>query len=326
MTQGFSLAAVRNTRECIDPYIITTPVHAWQSGRLAQCIGDATEVSLKLELLQRTGTFKARGALNVMLNLNATERGQGVTAVSAGNHAIAVSWAAQRLGMSAKVVMLKSANPFRIAAARSYGAEVEIAENGMLAFARAEELQKTEGRVFVHPFEGINTSLGTATVSLEWLHQVPNLDVLIIAVGGGGLISGMAGVAKLLRPEIEVYGVEPEGAAIMQASLEAGHPLSMYDSDTIADSLAPPFTTPLSFDLVRNNVDQLVQVSDQELRQAMQLLFDDVKLVVEPAGAAATAALCGPLKQRLSGRRVGVIVCGSNIDRSSFNVLLDPPS
>ncbi len=323
MIEDLTLDEIEATIERINPYIVTTPVHRWRGTRLERCIGADTEVHLKLELFQVTGTFKARGALNVMLNLSDSEKRCGVTAVSAGNHAIAVAYAAQVLDVSAKVVMLRSANQFRIDAALAYGAEVEMAENGAVAFERAAELVADEGRTLVHPFDGRDISLGTATVGLEWLRQSPQLDAIVVPIGGGGLLSGIASAAKLLAPQIEVFGVEPVGADTMMRSFAAGEPVRMDEIDTIADSLAPPFTTPMTFTLCQRHVDELVLITDDQLRQAMRLLFDEMKLAVEPAGAAATAAICGPLREKLQGRRVGAIVCGSNIDEVSFSALLN---
>ncbi len=322
MIEDLTLDEIESTIERIEPYIVTTPVHRWRGARLERSIGADTEVHLKLELFQVTGTFKARGALNVMLNLSDSEKKCGVTAVSAGNHAIAVAYAAQVLGVSAKVVMLRSANQFRIDAALAYGAEVEMAENGAVAFERAAELAADEGRTLVHPFDGRDISLGTATVGLEWLRQSPQLDAIVVPIGGGGLLSGIASAAKLLAPRIEVYGVEPVGADTMMRSFAAGEPVRMDEIDTIADGLAPPFTTPMTFTFCQRHVDELVLITDDQMREAMRLLFDEMKLAVEPAGAAATAAICGPLREKLQGRRVGVIVCGSNIDDVSFSALL----
>ena len=317
-----TLAEIEATRRAIDAYVVTTPVHHWRGMALERRVAPDTQVSLKLELMQVTGTFKARGALNVMLHLDDEQRRRGVTAVSAGNHAIAVAYGAQRLGLSAKVVMLATANPVRVAAACAYGADVEIAADGRAGFARAAELEAEEGRIFVHPFEGRFTSLGAATVGWEWCRQVPGMDAVIVPIGGGGLMSGVASAVKTMSPTTRVYGVEPEGAAVMQRSFDAGEPMRWDEVRTIADSLAPPFTTPMAYTLCKRHVDGLVQVSDAELTHAMRLLYDETKLVTEPAGAAATAALCGPLRETLRGQRVGVLVCGSNIDIGTFHALL----
>jgi threonine dehydratase len=277
---------------------------------------------LKLELFQYAGTFKPRGALLNMLELDAEQLTAGVTAVSAGNHAIAVAFAARRLGTHAKVVMLASANPFRVAACRDYGAEVELAVDGATAFARALEIEASEGRAFIHPFEGYRTALGTATVGLELCRQAGDLDAVVVPIGGGGLAAGISSAVKAVDPDCRVFGVEPEGADSMRRSFLAGSPQTLDRVDTIADSLGAPHAAPISFALCQRHVDHLVTVGDDELVAMMRLMFEEMKLAVEPAGAAAMAALVGPLRDELAGRRVGVIVCGSNIDPVSFNSLI----
>jgi threonine dehydratase len=309
---------IEHTRKLIEPYATRTPVHDWRGREINERVGAATRVNLKLELFQQSGTFKARGALSVMLRLSAEELARGVTAVSAGNHAIATAYAARVLGTTAKVVMLKSANPARVASCKAFGAEVIIEPDGKSAFARAKTIADEEGRAFVHPFEGLHTALGTATLGAEWLEQAGPLDAVIIPVGGGGLCAGASAAIKLIQPTCAVFGVEPVGADTMHRSFAAGEPVSRADVATIADSLAPPYALPYSFDLCRRNVDQLVMVDDDQIRAAMGLLFREMKLAVEPAGATATAALLGPLRERLQGKRVGVIVCGTNIDLATF--------
>lgn len=313
-----SLTEIGAARLLLAPYLVETPVWRWRGRDLEELLTEQTEVFLKLELFQFTGSFKPRGALNVMLGLEEATLARGVTAVSAGNHAIAVAYAARLLGANAKVVMPKTANPARVARCRSYGAEVVLVEDVQAAFAKVEEIQQIEGRFFVHPFEGRATILGTATVGLEFASQVPELDAVIIPIGGGGLCAGMATAIKQMQPRCQVFGVEPVGAAAMQRSFAAGSPQRIEQVQTIADSLGAPMTLPYSFALCHHFVDDLVLVSDDQMRQAMALLFRSMKLAVEPAGAAATAALCGPLRERLRGRRVGVIVCGANIDLATF--------
>ncbi len=311
----------------IAPYLVRTPVHVWRSRETSSLLGEASEVVLKLELFQHTGTFKARGALSQMLRLSPEQRRHGVTAVSAGNHAVAVAHVAAMLGIDAKLVMVKTANAARLAAARASGAEIILAENGQAAFAMAEELVEREQRFFVHPFEGPNVTLGTATLGLEFLEQAGPLDALIVSVGGGGLASGVSAAAKLVQPSCRVYGVEPAGAALMHRSFAAGAPQRSHDIATIADSLAPPMTLPYSFAVCRDNLDELVLVDDSDLRGAMGLLFRELKFAVEPACAAGIAALTGPLRGALQGQRVGVVMCGSNIDLESFTkLLLDRPA
>ncbi len=314
------LAEIQATREKIDEFILETPVWRWQNREINEIVGQETEVFLKLELFQHTGTFKPRGALAVMLDLDQDILAKGVTAFSAGNHAISVAYAARRLETTAKVVMPKTANPVRQAICRAYGAQIELTEDIFEAFDRVEEIECEEGRTFVHPFEGPLTALGTATVGLELCTKISKLDAVIVPIGGGGLCAGISTAVKLIQPKCQVFGVEPEGAATMHQSFASGKPETFDRVQTIADSLAPPNTKPYSFGLCRKYVDELVMINDNDMRQAMGLIFQGMKLAVEPAGAAATAALCGPLLERLRGKRVGVIVCGTNIDVAGFAV------
>ena len=317
-----TLAAIKEARRTLGRRVRRTPSWQWRGRGISAAVGEATEVHLKLELFQYAGTFKPRGALLNMLALSPAELARGVTAVSAGNHAIAVAFAAAQLGTTAKVVMAASANPARIARCKSYGAELLLADDVHAAFAAAHRIEQQEGRAFIPPFEGERTVLGTATVGLEFAEQVAGLEAVIIPIGGGGLCAGMATAVKLLVPGCTVYGVEPRGADTMHRSFAAGEPQSIDSVETIADSLGAPYAAPYSFALCHRFVDQLVLVDDDQLRAAMLLLFDEAKLVAEPAAAAATAALVGPLRERLAGKRVGVVVCGSNIDFETFCALL----
>ena len=296
--------------------ITLTPVV--RCAAIEQALGSNTQVHAKLEFLQRTGTFKARGALATLLALSPEQMAAGVTAVSAGNHAIATAFAAQTLGTTAKVVMLRAANPSRIEACRSYGAEVVLADDVHQAFERAEEIQHTEGRYFVHPFEGPSVATGTGTVGLEICEQCEDFDTLIVPVGGGGLIAGIANIVKRLRPFVEIIGVEPEGADTMHRSLASGEPVSIDAVRTIADSLGAPFALPYSFGLCQMHVDRLAMVDDILLRKSMGFLFHEMKIAVEPACAASCAALLGPLREELVGKRVVIVMCGSNIDWATF--------
>lgn len=313
-----SLSEIEAARARLGELVRTTPIHVWQGPEIAEAAGAGTEVVLKLELWQHTGTFKPRGALTVMQALDAQALARGVTAVSAGNHAIAVAYAAKILGTSAKVVMVKTASPYRMAMCRGYGADIVLADDIQAAFARVKEVEAAEGRSFVHPFEGPMTTLGTATLGFELVRQAPDLDAVIVAVGGGGLAAGVAAAVKQTKPNCLVLGVEPEGADTMSRSFKAGKPASIDKVRTIADSLAPPYALPQSYALCRRFLDDIVLIDDDAMRRAMGLLFREMKLAVEPGGAAATAALTGPLRQRLAGKRVGVIVCGSNIDAAGF--------
>jgi threonine dehydratase len=285
-------------------------------------LGDDTQVYLKLELFQRTGTFKAREAINNVLAIPIEDRVKGITAMSAGNHAIAAAYAAKCIGVHAKVVMQASANPARVQAARALGAELVMAEDGLTGFAMVEDIVRKEGRTFIHPFEGKNVTEATATVGLEIHEDLADIDAVVVPIGGGGLCSGVGTVTRLLNPDCKVYGVEPEGAAVMKASLEAGSAQQIDKINTIADSLAPPMTLPYSFSMVQSSLDELVLVGDDDMAAAAAILFDHMKLAVEPAGAATTAAAFGPLKEKLKGKRVVLIVCGSNTNVDGLSQLI----
>lgn len=317
-----TLDEIRDAKARLAGRIVTTPTLALHGVQVEKEFGVETRVYLKLELFQLTGTFKARGALLNALHLSPESRARGITAISAGNHAIAVAFAAREVGTSAKVVMIATANPLRVELCNAYGAEVELAPDAHRGFARVQEIVAEEGRTLIHPFEGRTTALGTATLGLELCEQAPELDAVIVPIGGGGLCAGVASAVKLLNPNCEVYGVEPYGADSMYRSFQAGEPRSIERVATIADSLGAPYALPISFELCRSNVDALVRVSDEELRCAMRFLLRTAKLAVEPAGAAATAALLGPLRDRLHGKRIGLIVCGSNIDAGSYARLI----
>ncbi|MEX0923257.1 MAG: threonine/serine dehydratase [Rhodovibrionaceae bacterium] len=313
---------IEAARRALGDAVLETPVHAWRGPEIAAAGPQGATVLAKLELFQVTGTFKARGALTNLLRMSEADRKRGVTAVSAGNHAIAVAYAARALGSSAKVVMPKSAPPFRRARAESYGAEVILTENIAEAFETGLRIQEQEGRTLIHPFEGANTVLGTATVGWELCRQAAardfDLDAVIVPVGGGGLIAGVAAAVKQLRPDCRVYGVEPEGAPAIRRSLDAGKPVKIDAVATIADSLGAPYATPGTFAMIQRHVDDVVLVDDTAIRRAMRFVFDNLKLAVEPACAAGTAALTGPLKERLAGQRIGLVFCGTNIGHDTF--------
>jgi threonine dehydratase len=314
-----TLDEIRATREALGALVRRTPVWAWESDAVRAAAGEGTRLTLKLELFQHGGSFKPRGALAVMRALPPDARAAGVTAVSAGNHAIAVAYAARTLGTTAKVVIPRTASPARVARCRAYGGEVVLVETAHEAFERVREIERAEGRAFVHPFEGPLTARGTATVGLELMEDAPGLDAVVVPIGGGGLAAGIAAAVKQLDPGCAVYGVEPVGADTMSRSFASGRPERIDAVRTIADSLGAPHAAPYSFALCRRFVDDVVLVDDDAICRAMALLFSDAKLATEPAGAAATAAVCGPLRERLAGKRVGVIVCGSNIDADTFH-------
>ncbi|MDE0048147.1 MAG: threonine/serine dehydratase [Rhodospirillales bacterium] len=312
------LAAMEAARETLGDLIDETPVHRLRAAAVRHALGRESDVFLKLELFQRTGTFKARGALLSAMALDDAARARGVTAVSAGNHAIAVAFAADSVGTTAKVVMMEGADPFRVAQVRRYGADLVLVPDVHAAFETVRAIEGEEGRTMIHPFEGRTIACGTATVGLELARQVPALDAVIVPIGGGGLCAGVSCAIKAVQPGCRVYGVEPEGADTMHRSFAAGAPQPIERVRTIADSLGAPFALPYSFGLCRRYVDELVRIDDEAMRRAMGLLFAETKLAVEPAGAAATAALLGPLAARLRGKRTAVIVCGTNIDAQKF--------
>ena len=314
-----TLGDMREALDALRPYLVETPIHAWSGVEIPATIGGDSRVLVKLELLQRSGSFKARGAVLNMLALDAASVARGVTAVSSGNHAIATAFAAREFGASAKVVMLQSANPARIALCERLGGEVLMASDGATAFALANRIAAEEGRTLIHPYDGRQTILGTATLGLEFAIQAGPLDAVVIPIGGGGLCAGMAAAIKQLNPACLVFGVEPVGADVMHRSFALGGPAQAAPVRTIADSLGAPFTTAMSFGLCRRFVDELVLVEDDDIRRAMALIFRELKLVVEPSAAASTAAVMGPLRTRLSGLRVGLVLCGTNIDFLTYS-------
>lgn len=318
--------AIRANRSRLGDLVVTTPVRKLVDDAVKAAIGDDTELWLKEELFQRTGSFKPRGALSVMLDLDRDALARGVTGVSAGNHAISLGYSARILGSTAKVVMPRTANPFRLQLCRELGVEIVLVDDVFEAFPKMKEIEAKEGRTFVHPYESPKTALGTATVGMEFIDQTREagvtLDAVIVAAGGGGLTGGVACAVKQMSSSTSVYVVEPEGADTMYRSFKEGSPQSLDKVRTIADSLGAPRCEPYSFALNKEFVDEVVLVNDDQIRDAMRLLFRSAKLVTEPAGAAALAALMYPLRTRLEGKTVGVVVCGGNIDAESFGRFL----
>ncbi len=321
-TPRITLEDIRAARRQLGSRIRLTPVQSLSGPAVEAALAAGTRALMKLELFQHTGSFKARSALLNALLLPEAERARGVCAISAGNHAIAVAFAASTVGTSAKVVMKQDSNPFRIEQCRRYGAEVELVADVHVGFRRVQEIAEAEGRTFIHPYEGLRVASGTGTLGLEFLEQAPDLEAVIVPIGGGGLAAGVSSAVKLVNPACQVFGVEPFGADTMYRSFASGRPESIDRVRTIADSLGAPFALPISFALCRASIDDIVRVEDAELVAAMRFLLEHAKLAVEPAGAAATAALLGPLRERLAGRRVGLIVCGSNIDAAGFARLI----
>lgn len=313
-----ALRDIRSAHERLRPFVVETPVHWWKGVEIADLLGDDTRIVVKLELLQNAGSFKVRGALLNVLSLGAESLACGVITVSSGNHAIATAYAAREVGCSSKAVMLQSANPARVELCRRLGGEVVVAPDGDSAFALADRISAAEGRTLVHPYDGALTILGTATLGLEFAQQAGALDAVVIPIGGGGLCAGMAAAIKQINPQCLVFGVEPAGSDAMHRSFALGKPAPAGAGRTIADSLAAPFTTALSYGLCRRYVDELMLVDDDSIRSAMALIFRGLKQAVEPSAAVSTAALLGPLRQRLRGMRVGLVFCGTNIDFPTY--------
>lgn len=316
---GFpTISEIEAARSSLDDIVVTTPVHRWRSERIAALAGATTQVILKLELFQVGGSFKVRAATLAARALSAEQRARGIVTASGGNHAIGVAIAARATGARARVYMGRQANVFRQQRCRALGAEVVIVEDAHAAFAAASAAAQDEGLFYIHAFEGPMVALGTGGVGVELMRQAEDLDAVIVPIGGGGLCAGISTAVKQMRPKCEVIGVEPVGADTMARSFAAGSPQKIDRIATIADSLGSPTAMPYSYGLCRRFVDDIVLISDDAMRWSMKLLLEDMKLIAEPAAAAATAALIGPLRARLAGKRVGLIVCGSNIDTESF--------
>lgn len=312
--QPFTLETVAQAHARLADYVRTTPVLDYSG----PAFPDGTVANFKFELLQQSGTFKARGAFTNLLGLSDEAKARGVTCVSAGNHAVAVAYAAHRLGVKAKTVMIKTASPARVALCRQYGAEIIFADDGQQAFEIVRGIEQNEGMTFIHPFSSYPTVLGTATLGYEWLRQAGDLDAVILPVGGGGLAAGVSAAVKLRNPACRVYGIEPEGANVMAQSFAADGPQKMGAMSSIADSLMAPHTDAYSYQICRDNIDSLATVTEDQIRQGMLTLFSELKLAVEPACAVATAALMHPLREELAGKRVGVLLCGTNTDPATY--------
>lgn len=313
---GFSDIAA--ARDRVAGHVHRTPLLS------ATRIGDRAGVKLwlKCELLQKTGSFKVRGALNTMRQLSDDERRRGVVGVSAGNHAQALAWAARAAGTTCTVVMPSVAVQAKLDATRGYGATVVQHQWGSAMFDKARELAEEHGYVFIHPFDDPRVVAGQGTVGVEILEDLADADAIVVPVGGGGLLSGIAIAAKHLNPSIRVFGVEPEGAQALRKSLDAGAVTPIDPPHTIADGLAAPMTTALPLEVAQRYVDDVVVVSDDEIVDAMRLILASAKLMAEPAGAAAVAALITRKLPVAAGARVVCVVSGGNVDAARLKELL----
>jgi len=303
-------------REVIAGRVHRTPLVG--SSYLGQQLG--VRLYFKLELFQKTGSFKPRGVLNKLHHLSPEEAQQGVITLSAGNHAQALAWAATASGISSTVVMPAASLRSKIEATQGYGGEVVLTEGDLLETCLA--IQKERGLTLVHPFDDPMIIAGQGTLGLEILEDAPEVDAVVVGVGGGGLISGIATALKAEKPGVKVIGVEPEGASAMSQSLRRGQPVHLDRVDTIADGLAAPFAGQHTLAHVQRYVDDMVIVSDQQIVEAMGLILERCKVVAEPAAAASLAAM---LSAKVSPPPGGAVVCvlsGGNVDRERLKTLL----
>jgi threonine dehydratase len=282
----------------------------------AQAIGARAGVALRLkcECFQKTGSFKPRGALNKVLSLPAADRARGLVTVSAGNHAQAVAWAARHVAAPCVVVMPTAAPRSKLDAVRGYGAEVVLHDDRATLFDRLREVERERGLTFVHPFDDPAVLAGAGTVGLEILADAPDVDAVVVPVGGGGLLGGVASAIKAAAPRVRVIAVELAAGPGLAPALAAGEPVPVPRPDTLADGMTPPFVGALPLAIAREAVDDVVGVSEAEIVEAMVLLMTRAKLYVEGSGAAATAALIAGKVALPPGSRAVAIVSGGNVD------------
>jgi threonine dehydratase len=295
-----------------------TPV--LRSATLEQRLG--AQVFFKCENFQRMGAFKFRGAFNALSRLNPKQRRAGVVAYSSGNHAQAVALSAQILGLSATIVMPHDASPAKLAATQGYGAIVVGYDRyNEDAMAIARELADREGRTFIPPFDHADVLCGQGTAAMELFEEVGELDVLLVCLGGGGLLSGCALSARALSPQCQVYGVEPEAGNDVQQSFRQGERVRIPTPRTIADGAQSPMVGELTFEIIRRHVDDILTVTDEQLIEAMRFYAERMKMVVEPTGCLTLAAACHAGLD-LQGRRVGIVISGGNVDLPRYAQLL----
>ena len=307
---------ILNAREVIADRLHRTPVMG------SSYLGEQTGVRLyfKLELFQKTGSFKVRGVLNKLHHLSLEDKQKGVITLSSGNHAQALAWAATQSGISSTVVMPAYSQPGKIDATRKYGGEVVLTEGDLLETCLT--IQKERGLTLVHPFDDLRIIAGAGTVGMEILEDVPDVDVVVIGVGGGGLISGVAAAVKSENPQIKVIGVEPEGASAMTKSLQQGEPVHLDRVNTIADGLAAPFAGKHTLSHVQAYVDEIVIVSDQEILEAMGPVLERCKVVAEPSAVSTFAALLSGKLNLPQGSTVVCVLSGGNVSPERLKALL----
>lgn len=313
-----SLDDVYQARERIMPHLHRTGMVT--SGTLNRMTN--TDLSLKAEVFQKTGSFKSRGALNAAMQLSDEQRARGIVTMSAGNHGQGIAFAAHMVGSRAVVFMPQGAVPTKVEAIRGYGAETRFAPSMEELFEVMTAYQQEHGLTYVSPFDDPHIVAGQGVVGLEILEDVPDVETIVVPIGGGGLISGIAMTVKSIRPDVRIIGVEPEGANIVKRSLEAGQVLKAEKIETIADGLAAPSAGVLTQSIIQHYVDDVVLVTEDEIAQSLKLILGRTKVLVEPSGAAATAALLsGKTGARVGGRTVSIL-SGGNVDFGKLCAIL----
>ncbi len=308
MSDLLTLTQIQEARHRIAPCVRRTPLTA--SAALSERL--KTNVYVKLELFQKTGSFKVRGAFNKALGLKAEERGQGLVAVSGGNHAQAVAYAARTLGLKSVVLMPESTPANYVDATRGYGAEIKFAANVGTAFAEVAQYER-QGWAYVHPFDDPVVMAGQGTIGLEILDDVPQVTDIIVSIGGGGLIGGIATAVRSLKPSVRVWGVETEGADCMSKSLAAGKIVTLDAITSIARTLGAPAPSEFTLTLARTLLESVTVVSDAEALAALRFLLERLKVLTEPA-ASCTLAAADRLKDQFSKERhVVLLLCGGNM-------------
>ena len=312
-----SIDDFNNTLSDINKYIHKTPIVS--SSSLNKIYN--TNVFFKLELFQKTGSFKTRGAINKLLKLSDLERDKGVITISAGNHAQAISWACSQFNIKSKIVMPFDASPSKVEATKSYGGEVILTKNNMMD--ECNDIKEKEGLTFVHPFDDIDIILGQGTIGVEIIEKLNNIDYAFISIGGGGLISGIACVLKSINPKIKIIGVEPINSNVMTKSILSNKP-ETFDTNinkTLADGLAAPFAGNLTFEFVKKYVDDIINVSENEMIESMRVIIERLKVIPE---AAASACFVPILKNKLCIKKNTnsiIVLCGGNIDLDKLKKL-----
>ena len=315
-----TLEKVQEARRRLDGSIRRTP--CVRSDFFSKALG--ADVLIKLESLHHTGSFKERGALNRILTLDDAERGRGLIAASAGNHAQAVAYHASRLDVSVVVVMPKLTPLIKVSNTRRFGAEVILEGDSFdAAVAHARRLEADRGLTFVHPFDDPRVIAGQGTIALELFDQAPEIEALVVPIGGGGLISGIALAYKALSPKVQIFGVQTQAVPSMVRSLEAGDRRAVGPARTIADGIAVKQPGQLTLPIVQRHVDDVVTVDEEEIASAILLLLERDKTVAEGAGAAALAALYHGHLPQAQGKRTGIVLSGGNIDVNLLSRIIE---